>query len=95
MDEFRRARGPRQKMLAIDRVIHALHESLDQVWTTPASVNLIEGTRDEVIEFLDSLAYGDTADPAMRSRKEQWRAKMADSERATQEYYAKKGKVFD
>jgi hypothetical protein len=90
MDEFRRARGPRQKMLAIDRVVHALHESLDQVWTTPASVNLIEGTRDEVIDFLDSLAYGDTADPAMRRRKEQWRMKMAETEQATREFYVRK-----
>jgi hypothetical protein len=79
--------------LAIDRVVHALHESLNQVWTTPASVNLIEGTRDEVIEFLDSLAYGDTADPQMRRRKELWRKKMAEGERATQEYYARKEKV--
>jgi hypothetical protein len=95
MDEFGRARGPRQKMLAIDRVIHALHESLDQVWTTPASVNLIEGTRDEVIAFLDALAYGDTADPAMRSRKEEWRQKMSETERATREFYVRKGRVFE
>jgi hypothetical protein len=95
MDEFRRARGPRQKMLAIDRVVHALHESLNQVWTTPASVNLIEGTRDEVIAFLDSLAYSDATDATMRRRKEQWRAKMAEGERATREFYARKGKTFD
>jgi hypothetical protein len=90
MDEFRRARGSREKMLAIDRVIHALHESLGQLWTTPASVNLIEGTRDEVIAFLDSLAYGDTTDSSMRRRKEQWRQKMAKGEKATREYYARK-----
>jgi hypothetical protein len=94
MDEFRRATGPRQKMLAIDRVIHALHESLNQVWTTPASVNLIEGTRDEVIGFLDSLAYGDVTDSAMRSHKEQWRKRMAEGERATREYYAAKGQTM-
>ena len=82
-------------MLAIDRVVHALHESLNQVWTTPASVNLIEGTRDEVIAFLDSLAYSDATDATMRRRKEQWRAKMAEGERATREFYARKGKTFD
>ena len=93
MDEFRRARGPREKMLAIDKVIHEVHESLNQVWTIPASVNLIEGTCDEVIEFLDALAYGDTADPTMRSRKEQWRKKLAEGERATRQYYARKEKA--
>jgi hypothetical protein len=95
MKEFRRARGPREKMLAIDRVIHELHESLNQVWTTPASVNLIEGTRDEVIAFLDSLAYGDTTDATMRRRKEQWRQKMAEGERATREHYASKEKASE
>ena len=92
MKEFPRARDPREKMLAIDRVVHALHESLNQVWTTPASVNLIEGTRDEVIAFLDSLAYGDVTDARMRARKEQWRAKMAEGERATKAYQASKAK---
>mgnify|MGYP000647506537 CR=1 FL=1 len=57
MDELLRAKGPREKMLAIDRVVHALHESLNQVWTLPASVNLIEGRYDEIITFLDGLAY--------------------------------------
>jgi hypothetical protein len=95
MEEFRRARGPREKMLAIDSVIHALHESLNQVWTTPASVNLIEGTRDEIIAFLDSLAYGDTADPTTRSRKERWRKRMEEGERATREYYARKGQTLE
>jgi hypothetical protein len=95
IDEFRRAGGPRQKMLAIDRVIHALHESLNQVWTTPASVNLIEGTRDEVIEFLDSLAYGDATDATIRRRKEQWRRSMEEGDQATREYYASKGKAVE
>jgi hypothetical protein len=88
MQEFPRARDPREKMLAIDRVVHALHESLNQVWTTPASVNLIEGTRDDVIAFLDSLAYGGTTDATMLARKEEWRARMAEGERATEAYYA-------
>ena len=51
MDEWLCAKGAREKMLAIDRVIHALHESANQVWTLPASVNLIEGSFEEVIAF--------------------------------------------
>jgi hypothetical protein len=91
MEEFRRAQDPRQKMLAIDRVIHALHESLDKLWTTPASVNLIAGKRDQVIELLDSLAYGDTTQAgSMRDRKALWRERMADGEQATREHYAQK-----
>ena len=90
MDEFRQAKGPRAKMLAIDRVIHALHESANQVWTLPASLNLIEGKIDEVIAFLDDLAYGDTTDARMRERKEQWRIKIEAGKRATERYYASK-----
>ena len=95
MDEFRQAKSPRQKMLIIDRVIHALHESLNQIWTIPASVDLIEGKLEDVIELLDSLAYGNTTDAAMHSRKEQWRRKIADGEKATREYYAKKERNAD
>jgi hypothetical protein len=92
MDEWPRAKGAREKMLAIDRVIHALHESANQVWTLPASVNLIEGSFEEVIAFLDDLAYGDTTDASMRARKEQWRRKMAEGQRATEQWYADKEK---
>ena len=92
MDEWLQARGPREKMLAIDRVIHALHESANQVWTLPASVNLIEGSFEEVIAFLDDLAYGDTTDARMRARKEQWRGKIAEGKRATAKWYADKKK---
>jgi hypothetical protein len=90
MDEFSRAKGPREKMLAIDRVIHALHESLNQVWTLPASVNLIEGKYKEIFGFLDGLACGDTTDVSMRERKALWRAKMAEGQRATEQWYADK-----
>lgn len=90
MDEFSRAKSPREKMLAIDKVIHALHESLTKVWTLPASLNLIEGKIEEVIELLDSLAYGDTSEAVMLSRKEQWRKRIAEGERATREFYARK-----
>jgi hypothetical protein len=98
MDEFLQAKEPREKMLVIDRVIHALHESANQVWTLPASVNLIEGTFQEVIAFLDDLAYGDTTDASMpareemRARKELWRRKMAEGKRATEQWYADKEK---
>jgi hypothetical protein len=64
-----RARTSKQKMLAIDRLIHKWH------WENvlaergggvgrPAGVNLIEGSRKQVLQFLENLSAG----PA----KERW-----------------------
>jgi hypothetical protein len=56
-----RARSPREKMLAIDRVIHRWHrEGKDdrRGIGRPLGVNLIEGSRKQVIAFLDRLSAG-------------------------------------
>jgi hypothetical protein len=54
------ARTSRVKMLAIDRVIHRWHNDTKQkrpnfLVGRPAGVNLIEGSRQQVIAFLDEL----------------------------------------
>ena len=59
LEEFPRCRTPQQKMLAIDRLIHAVHEEASKVWTTPAAVNLIQAKSGDVVELLENLAYGD------------------------------------
>lgn len=62
-----------------------------RLWTTPASVNLIEGKRDQVIDLLDALAYGGTAEAEiMQQRKKAWRKKMIKGDEATRVYYAGK-----
>ena len=55
---FRGAIGPRQKMLAIDRLIHQFHYSLIPRHTParPAGVNLIEGSLEDVMTLLEELA---------------------------------------
>jgi len=73
------ARTPRDKALAIDRVIHEFHYSLrDQPDrpTRPAGVNLIVGDWQDVVAFLDELSGLDL--PAdMRGTTEQWPALYA------------------
>jgi hypothetical protein len=64
--EWDRARSPKAKMLAIDRVIHKWH------WENvlaergavgrPGGVNLIEGNRKQVLAFLDQLSAGPNHD---------------------------------
>lgn len=75
---WERARGPREKMLLIDRLIHSWH------WETrrqrpkfglgrPTGVNLIEGNRKQVLAFLDELTYGPASTPGTREQKSLWR----------------------
>ena len=61
-----RARNAREKMHAIDRVIHRWHreECKDDPRGIgrPLGINLIEGSRRQVIAFLDRLSSGPTHD---------------------------------
>ena len=55
-DQYPQARSPRQRMLLIDRLIHAFHWSLKRSRAHgPAAVQLLAGNRDAVIAFLDQL----------------------------------------
>lgn len=76
---WERAGAPREKMLLIDRLIHAWH------WETrrerpsfglgrPTGMNLIEGNRRQVLAFLDELTYSDASTAGTRENKEAWRA---------------------
>lgn len=56
--EFPKCRTADDKMLAIDRVVHAVHRA-----GAPGIVNLIRCHLGVAVEFLDDLAYGDTVDP--------------------------------
>jgi hypothetical protein len=60
-----------EKMLAIDRLIHAFHYSfrdLPQMPSRPVGPNLIKGKLEEVIELLDQLSYG----PGQMERRQAW-----------------------
>lgn len=76
---FYQAYTPRQRMLAIDRLIHEFHFHIlrDQgaapIPTRSAGVNLIEGTMTEVVAFLDELAYGPGTVPEIHHTATQWK----------------------
>jgi hypothetical protein len=73
---YPRARTPREKMLAIDHLIHAFHYSLRQqpdLPTRPAGVNLIAGKATDVVQFLDELTYGDGTPPEVVEERAVWR----------------------
>jgi len=67
-------RTPRDKMLAIDALIHAAQGEFKGGMGRPAACNLIEGTMRGLIRFLDDLAYEDASTAGVRQTKAQWDA---------------------
>ena len=78
VEHWERARTPRDKMVLIDQLIHRWH------WETrherprfglgrPTGVNLIEGSRKDVLHFLDTLTYGDASTSGVDTTKVAWR----------------------
>ena len=76
MREYPKCRTPQEKMLYIDRLVHAVHESTNHLWTLPAAVNLIEGKMEAVVAFMDELAYGEDVPQERRQLREAYKNKM-------------------
>jgi hypothetical protein len=66
MARWPRAPAPREKPLLIDRLIHVWHwaSSRDHRFGRPAAVNLIEGSRKQVLELLSQLSGSAPAVPS-------------------------------
>jgi predicted RNA-binding Zn-ribbon protein involved in translation (DUF1610 family) len=73
VEQFPRARTPQEKMLLIDRLIHAIHNELADRPQRPAAVNLIDGDIRTVTALLEELAYGDASTPGTAQTKAAWR----------------------
>jgi hypothetical protein len=68
------ARTARDKMLEIDRLIHACHGEFKGGMGRPAACNLIEGTMFELITLLEGLAYGDASTSGVKETRQRWDA---------------------
>lgn len=78
---FPAARTPRERMLLIDRLIHAFHHDLKRnAYNRPAAANLIEGGLKQVVEFLDRLTYGPASTPSLEQSQAEWRDKLVASQ---------------
>lgn len=78
MSAFERSHDPKERMLAIDRVIHEFHYSLRELPGQPtraAGVNLIDGKLSEVVAFLNELSGMDMPD-AFKETDRVWHAKQ-------------------
>ncbi len=81
IEQFPNARCARDKMLAIDALIHAVHEAEEGLWTLPGAINLLKGKHWEIIAALDELAGLDGARAESVRRQQQLREKLEASER--------------
>jgi predicted RNA-binding Zn-ribbon protein involved in translation (DUF1610 family) len=78
VDTYPRCATPRERMLAIDRLIHEFHYSLrtdPAMPTRPAAVNLIEGRLTDIVPFLDALSEG-IVTAEMVSTRRAWETTM-------------------
>lgn len=72
IDDWPRVRLARDKMMLIDRLLHACHVDALERWARPAACNLLEGRMSELIPFLDELAYGPQSSPGVREQRRTW-----------------------
>jgi hypothetical protein len=78
VEQYPRAASPRGKMLLIDRLIHAFHQGIKAgVGHRSLANNLIEGSHEQVVAFLDRLAYGEGSSPEVRETWEQFHANVS------------------
>ena len=78
---FERASTPSEKLLAIDRLIHAFHWELVANPGRLAARELIYARNNaELLTFLDRLAYGEQSTPGLQAAKAQWDDKLERSE---------------
>jgi hypothetical protein len=80
-EAYQHARAPRERFLLIDRLIHAFHwEMHEQIgMSRPVACDLIAGRFEEVIEFLDTLTYGERTTPEVQREHAAWERKVARS----------------
>ena len=74
--EFPKARKYGEKMVLIDQLLHRYHWELEGEPGGPAAVNLIGGTRNEVLAFLNELTYGKGNTPGLSATRQRWRTMM-------------------
>jgi predicted RNA-binding Zn-ribbon protein involved in translation (DUF1610 family) len=78
LESWPKARTYRDKLLAIDRVVHGVHGDLLHGFFRPAAVNLIECTLLEANAFLHELAYGELSTPGVVETRSTYESALAE-----------------
>jgi hypothetical protein len=88
--KYPQCRSAKDKMLAIDRLIHEFHWSIrgegkDPQASRTASVNLLAGSTTQILDLLDGLAYDKNATPGLLATRDWWRSQEPITRRGRQE----------
>jgi hypothetical protein len=78
VEAYPQAQTSRERFLLIDRLIHAFHWELSQQvgMSRPVAVDLIAGRFEDVVDFLDTLAYGEHSAHEIQQERRAWDQKV-------------------
>lgn len=76
MENYDRARDDRERLLLIDRLLHAFHWEIRGEGGRPAATSLIEGSMESVVLFLDTLTYGKGSLPERQATRARWHSHL-------------------
>jgi hypothetical protein len=71
-ERYPKARTYGAKMILVDTLLHRYHWQVEGDPGGPGAVNLIGGTRSEVLAFLNQLTYGEQSTPHLTETKARW-----------------------
>ena len=78
LESWPKQRTYRDKLLAIDRVVHGMHVDMQHGFFRPAAVNLIECTMMEANAILHELAYGELSTPGVAETRTTYESTLAE-----------------
>jgi len=79
VEDYSRARSPQEKMILIDTLIHRYHWELEGGLSRSGAINLIGGKPAELVDFLNTLTYGEKSNPEILATREAWIQKVKKS----------------
>jgi hypothetical protein len=90
VETFPKCRNSKEKIIAIDRLIHDFHWGLRGDKKIPeamrtASVNLLAGSAIQVLDLLDELAFGKDTKPELLETRDWWRSQKPIARRKDQQ----------
>jgi hypothetical protein len=78
VETYEHARSPHERLLLIDRLIHAFHWEVHERigMSRPVACDLIAGRFEDVVEFLDTLTYGERTTSEVQQERAAWERKV-------------------
>jgi len=81
VQQMQRGLPPQGKMRLIDWLLHEFHKDLRTGRDTkPLAVCVIEGRSHQIVELLDTLAYGASSTPGLEATAREWRQRRRETQ---------------